>query len=116
MARLTGVSLRSVNRIAEASPVVHVEDSAEREKGQIGKPSEVESFRKLIVGILEETLGSAEKGILRAARSISVGPYCISQMARSHQLTSVPESIVQRSPIASHRINRRMGSGVMPSR
>ncbi len=48
--RLTGVSLRSVKRIAEEAPVVHVDDAAEREKRQIGRPSKVESFRKFIPG------------------------------------------------------------------
>ena len=31
VARLAGVSLRSVNRIAAEAPVVHVDDAAERE-------------------------------------------------------------------------------------
>jgi hypothetical protein len=39
VARLAGVSRRSVNRIAEEAPVVHVDDAAEREKRQIGRPS-----------------------------------------------------------------------------
>ena len=30
VARLAGVSLRSVNRIAEEAPVIHVDDAAER--------------------------------------------------------------------------------------
>jgi hypothetical protein len=54
VARLAGVSLCSVKRIAEEAPVVHVDDVAEREKRQIGRPSLVENFRKLIVAILEE--------------------------------------------------------------
>jgi len=33
---LTGVSLRSINRIAEEAPIVHVDDAAEREKRRIG--------------------------------------------------------------------------------
>ena len=44
--RLAGVSLRSVNRIAEEAPVVHVDDADEREKRRIGRPSIVEDFRK----------------------------------------------------------------------
>jgi adenylosuccinate lyase len=36
VARLAGVSLRSVNRIADEAPVVHVDDAAEREKRRIG--------------------------------------------------------------------------------
>jgi hypothetical protein len=46
VARLAGVSLRSVNRIAEEAPVFHVDDAAEREKRRIGRPSIVENFRK----------------------------------------------------------------------
>jgi hypothetical protein len=36
VARLAGVSLCSVKRIAEEVPVVHVDDAAEREKRRIG--------------------------------------------------------------------------------
>ena len=39
VARLSGVSLRSVKRIAEESPVVDVDDAAARGKRQIGRPS-----------------------------------------------------------------------------
>jgi hypothetical protein len=39
VARLAGVSLCSVKRIAEETPVLHVDDAAEREKRQIGRPS-----------------------------------------------------------------------------
>jgi len=39
VARLAGVSLRSVNRIAEEAPLFHVDDAAEREKRRIGRPS-----------------------------------------------------------------------------
>jgi len=53
VARLAGVSLCSVKRIAEEVPVVHVDDAAEREKRRIGRPSIVEDFRKPVVNILE---------------------------------------------------------------
>ena len=55
VARLTGVSLRSVKRIAQEAPVVHVDDEAERNKRQIGRPSTVQNYRKQVVGILQET-------------------------------------------------------------
>jgi len=54
VAGLTGVSLRSVKRIAEENPVVHVDDVAERGKRRIGRPSMVENFRKLVMEVLEE--------------------------------------------------------------
>jgi DNA invertase Pin-like site-specific DNA recombinase len=37
VARLAGVSLCSVKRIAQESPVVHVDDAAERSQRQIGR-------------------------------------------------------------------------------
>jgi len=55
VARLSGVSLRSVKRIAEESPVVHVDDAVERGKRQIGRPSRVANFRKQVIAILQET-------------------------------------------------------------
>jgi hypothetical protein len=39
VARLTGVSLCSVKRIAQEGPVVHVDDAAERAQRQVGRPS-----------------------------------------------------------------------------
>ncbi len=68
VARLAGVSLCSVKRIAEETPVVHVDDAAEREKRGIGRPSLVENFRKLIVATLEEKPDLPSLEILRRAR------------------------------------------------
>ena len=39
LARLAGVSLCSVKRIAEETPVVHVDDAAEREKRRSADPA-----------------------------------------------------------------------------
>jgi transposase len=68
VARLTGVSLRSVHRMGQEAPVVHVDDVAEREKRQIGRPSMVESFRKLITEILQEKADLSSLEILRRAQ------------------------------------------------
>lgn len=68
VARLAGVSLCSVKRIAEETPVVHVDDAAEREKRRIGRPSTVENFRKLVVAILEEKADLPSLEILRRVR------------------------------------------------
>jgi len=68
VARLSGVSLRSVKRIAQEKPVVEVDDKAERNKRQIGRPSTVQNFRKQVVGILEETPELASLEILRRVR------------------------------------------------
>ena len=68
VARLSGVSLRSVKRIAEESPVVHVDDAAERGKRQIGRPSTVANFRKTILEILQQNPDLASLEILRRVR------------------------------------------------
>ena len=68
VARLAGVSLCSVKRIAQESPVVHVDDAAERNQRQIGRPSTVANFRKQVVGILQETPDLASLEILRRVR------------------------------------------------
>jgi hypothetical protein len=73
VAGLTGVSLRSVKRIAEESPVVHVDDVAERGKRRIGRPSMVETFRKLVLEILEEKPELASLEILRRVRQAGYG-------------------------------------------
>ena len=68
VARLAGVSLCSVKRIAQESPVVHVDDAAERSQRQIGRPSTVANFRKQVVEILQETPELASLEILRRVR------------------------------------------------
>jgi len=68
VARLAGVSLCSVKRIAEETPVVHVADAVEREKRRIGRPSKVDDFRKFIVALLEEKPDLPSLEILRRIR------------------------------------------------
>src|SRR5260370_27888040 len=54
VARLAGVSLCSVKRIAQEGPVVHVDDAAERAQRQVGRPSRGANFRKPILGVLQQ--------------------------------------------------------------
>ena len=68
VARLTGVSLCSVKRIAQERPVVHVDDAAERAQRQVGRPSTVANFRKPILEILQHTPDLASLEILRRVR------------------------------------------------
>src|SRR5208283_2525773 len=62
VARLTGVSLCSVKRIAQEGPVVHVDDAAERVQRQIGRPSTVANFRKPILEILQRVREAGYEG------------------------------------------------------
>ena len=65
IARFSGVSLRSVKRIGEESPVFEIDDEVERRKRQIGRPSTVTSFRKQVVEILQQEPDLATLEILR---------------------------------------------------
>jgi transposase len=68
VAQLAGVSRSSVKRVASEAPVADVNDKTERVRRQIGRPSLVESFRKLVVGILAEDPALLSLEILRRAR------------------------------------------------
>jgi transposase len=67
-ARLAGVSVSSVKRIAEESAVKDVEDSAERARRGIGRPSRVERFRGFVEDVLRELPLLPSHEILRRAK------------------------------------------------
>jgi transposase len=68
VARLAGVSLCSVKRIAQEGPVLHVDNVAERVQRQIGRPSTAQNFRNQVMGILQEEPDLATLEILRRVR------------------------------------------------
>jgi transposase len=68
-ARLAGVSLASVKRMAKESTVVEVKDAVERERRGIGRPSRVEPHRRFIEEVLEAEPELPSLEILRRARS-----------------------------------------------
>ena len=66
--RLSGVSERSVRRIAQEAPVVHVDDAAARQHAGIGRPNRVESYRDLVVSVLEKEPHVKSVELLHRAR------------------------------------------------
>lgn len=68
VARMTGVSLRSVKRIAQEGPVEQVDDKVERNKREVGRPSTVQNFRNEVVGILQQAPDLPSLEILRRVR------------------------------------------------
>ena len=100
VARLAGVSLCSVKRIAEEVPVVHVDDAMmpQRERSGIGRPSIVEDFRKLVVKILEDKPDLPSLEILRRVREAgyqggktdTTPPRCLSPAWRKRRPDSIP--------------------------
>ena len=67
-ARLAGVSVSSVKRIADEAAVSQVEDAVERAKRGIGRPSRVEEFRGFVEGVLRESPQLPSHEVLRRAR------------------------------------------------
>jgi hypothetical protein len=94
VARLTGVSLCSVKRIAQEGPVVHVDDAAERVQRQVGRPSRVVNFRKPILAILQQEPDLAALEILRRARESGYegGKTALYALVASSQVGQAPGS------------------------
>ncbi len=68
VAQLTGVSIRSVKRVAKEGAVTQVDDAAARATRGIGRPSLVEDFRKPIVALLEQERELKSVEVLRRMR------------------------------------------------
>jgi len=68
VARLAGVSLSSVKRIAKEPEIFSLDDAAERRRRRIGRPSKIEGFRRSIAEILEQNPETRSVEILHSAR------------------------------------------------
>jgi transposase len=68
IARLTGVSLRSIRRIQREGRVESIDDAAERQRRRIGRPSEAARFQELVVRELRQNFHCSSAEILRRAR------------------------------------------------
>jgi transposase len=68
VAKLAGVSLRSVKRIAKEGDVDRVDDAAERLRREIGRPSLVQDFRKPVIDLLEKEPELLSVEVLRRMR------------------------------------------------
>jgi transposase len=68
VAKLAGVSLRSVKRVAKEEAIDRVDDAAERLKREIGRPSLVQDFRKPVTDLLEKEPNLLSVEVLRRMR------------------------------------------------
>ncbi len=68
VAKLAGVSVRSVKRVAKEGDIEQVDDAAERARRGIGRPSLVEDSRKPIVELLEQESDLKSVEVLRRMR------------------------------------------------
>ena len=68
VARLAGISVRSVKRIAKEDDITHVDDRERRQECGIGRPNVVGNFRKSVIDLLEKEPGLKSVEILRRAR------------------------------------------------
>jgi len=68
VAKLAGVGRRSVVRVEDEAPVIHVDTAAERMRRKIGRPSTAEPQRGFVVSLLAEEPDLLSVEILRRAR------------------------------------------------
>jgi len=91
IAALSGVSEKTARRIAAEEPVTSIDNTAERERRQVGRPSKAEAYREVLVHALTEdpTLRSVE--LLHRARlaGYSGGKSALYALARALRVRSV---------------------------
>jgi transposase len=68
VAKLAGVSVRSVQRVDAEPAVAHVDGEAERERRRIGRPSKAEPMRGFVVSLLAKEPKLLSLEVLRRAR------------------------------------------------
>ena len=68
VSRLTGVSVRSVRRIAKEAPVTDTDETAQRRKRRVGRPSKTAPFRQFVAELLKAEPHLMSLEVLRRAR------------------------------------------------
>ena len=68
VARLAGVSLRSVRRVVKEGDIQRIDDAAEHLERGIGRPSLVQDFRKRVTELVEKESGLLSVEVLRRMR------------------------------------------------
>lgn len=68
IASQTGSSIRSIRRIGKEEAVSHVDDTAERERRKVGRPSQADRYRAIIEAILKDEPELMTLEVLRRAR------------------------------------------------
>jgi transposase len=68
VARLAGISVRSVQRVEDEAPVITLDNEAERARRRIGRPSKSEPYRSLVVEQLAKEPELISLEILRRAK------------------------------------------------
>ena len=91
IARLVGVGVRTVRRIATEPDVTHVDDEQERGRRGIGRPAKATPFRRFIVGLLAREPALLAVEILRRARleGYTGGKTALYELVRTLRPTTV---------------------------
>ena len=92
VAALSGVSVRTVQRVAEEADVTTVDNAAERERRQVGRPSTAEASRAVIVQALTEDPALRSVELLHRARAAGYtggksALYALVRTVRAHTVT-----------------------------
>ena len=92
VAALSGVSVRTVQRVAEEADVTTVDNAAERDRRQVGRPSTAEASRAVIVQALTEDPALRSVELLHRARAAGYtggksALYALVRTVRAHTVT-----------------------------
>lgn len=92
IATLSGVSEKTARRIATEEPVISVDNAAERERRQVGRPSKAEAYREVLVRALTEDPSLRSVELLHRARQAGYtggksAVYALAQTLRARVVT-----------------------------
>jgi hypothetical protein len=92
IAALSGVSEKTARRIAAEAPVTTVDNTGERARRQVGRPSKAEAYREVLVQALTEDAGLRSVELLHRARLAGYtggksAVYALAQTLRTRVIT-----------------------------
>jgi transposase len=92
VARLSGVSVRTVRRVGAEAAVTTVDNEAERARRQVGRPSKAEAYRDVLVQALTEDAALRSIELLHRARMAGYAGgktalYALAQTLRARVIT-----------------------------
>jgi hypothetical protein len=105
IAALSGVSVRTVRRIAAEAAIAAIDNAAERARRQVGGPSKADAYRDVLVQALtaEPTLRSVE--LLHRARQDEIVHFFASRLKYSRWAAVtlvVDEQVESPQPLLAH--------------
>jgi len=104
IATLTDVSVRSVRRVEAEPDVSHVDDTSERDRRRIGRPSLAEPFRPCVVELLAHDPALLSVEIFRRAKLVGYagGKSALYDLIQAIRPKTPPPSCASKAPRRIH--------------